>query len=582
MKAVIYARFSSDKQNEASIEGQLRECMDYAEKTGITVIGNYIDRALSARTDNRPEFRRMIKDSAKGCFDVVLVWKLDRFSRDRYDSAHYKHLLKKNGVKVVSAKENISEGPEGIILESMLEGMAEYYSAELAVKVKRGMTENALKGRVNGGKPPYGYYVDKDRHLCVNETTAPIVKEIFRMYAEGKLVREILAYLEERGIRTTNGKKFTFSILQKMLGSRRYIGEYKYGEVVIPNAVPAIIDETLFEKVQRRLEKNRRAAASGKAKEDYLLTTKLFCGKCGAYMVGESGVSRGKDIYRYYKCVNARKHTCDKKTVRKEWIENLAVQKAFEIVNDEKIVDYLVDKLFEMQGAANPRLPQLKAQMADVLKKIENIIQAIEQGIIFDSTRDRLAELEKQKSELEISILEEQIERPLLTQEQIRFGIERFRKLNIEKEEDKKCLIDNFINAIYLYDDKITFTFNYKDGTKTVLLSECDFTSVGSDTYCFGPPQKGHPNRCVLFVCSQGLQRVPNFGEAGKLCSLIIGMIFFSFECIFLCFDSLIECVYAYFFDKFICVNTKHEGAFLNFKIMLKNKKQRGMYALNS
>ena len=202
MKAVIYARFSSDKQNEASIEGQLRECMDYAERTGITVIGNYIDRALSARTDNRPEFRRMIKDSAKGCFDVVLVWKLDRFSRDRYDSAHYKHLLKKNGVKVISAKENISEGPEGIILESMLEGMAEYYSAELAVKVKRGMMENALKGKVNGGKPPYGYYVDKERPLCVNDTTAPIVQEIFRMYAEGKLVREILAYLEERGIRT--------------------------------------------------------------------------------------------------------------------------------------------------------------------------------------------------------------------------------------------------------------------------------------------------------------------------------------------------------------------------------------------
>lgn len=331
MKAVIYARFSSDKQNEASIEGQLRECMDYAERTGITVIGNYIDRALSARTDNRPEFRRMIKDSAKGCFDVVLVWKLDRFSRDRYDSAHYKHILKKNGVKVISAKENISEGPEGIILESMLEGMAEYYSAELAVKVKRGMMENALKGKVNGGKPPYGYYVDKERHLCVNETTAPIVQEIFRMYAEGKLVREILAYLEERGIRTTNGKRFTFSILQKMLGSRRYIGEYKYGEVVIPNAVPAIIDETLFEKVQRRLEKNRSAAASGKAKEDYLLTTKLFCGKCGAYMVGESGVSRGKDIYRYYKCVNARKHTCDKKTVRKEWIENLACKRRLKL-----------------------------------------------------------------------------------------------------------------------------------------------------------------------------------------------------------------------------------------------------------
>ena len=166
------------------------------------------------------------------------------------------------------------------------------------------------------------------------------------------------------------------------------------------------------------------------------------------------------------------------------------MQKAFEIVNDEKIVDYLVDRLFELQSADNPRLPQLKVQLSDVQKKIANIIQAIEQGIIFDSTRDRLAELETQKSGLEVAILEEQIERPLLTQEQIRFGIERFRKLNIEKEEDKKCLIDNFINAIYLYDDKITFTFNYKDGTKTVLLSECDFTSGGSDTDCFGPPRE--------------------------------------------------------------------------------------------
>ena len=194
-------------------------------------------------------------------------------------------------------------------------------------------------------------------------------------------------------------------------------------------------------------------------------------------------------MHRYYKCVKAKKHLCDKKTVQKEWIENLAVEKAFEIVKDEKIIEYLVEELFNLQTATNPRLPQLKAQMTDVQKKIANIIQAIEKGIIFDSTRDRLAELETQKSELEVAILEEQIERPILTREQIRFGIERFRKLNIKETEDKKCLIDNFINAIYLYDDKIMFTFNYKDGTKTVLLSEFDFKSVGSDTNCFGPPQ---------------------------------------------------------------------------------------------
>lgn len=168
MTAVIYARYSSDNQREESIEGQLRECQEYAEHNGITILRNYIDRALSAKTDNRPEFQHMIRDSVKGLFDAVLVWKLDRFSRDRYDSAHYKHILKKNGVKVISAKENISEGPEGIILESMLEGMAEYYSAELAQKINRGLKENALKGKNNGGRIPLGYVLGEGQKLKID------------------------------------------------------------------------------------------------------------------------------------------------------------------------------------------------------------------------------------------------------------------------------------------------------------------------------------------------------------------------------------------------------------------------------
>ena len=122
MKAVIYARFSSEKQNEASIEGQLRECMDYANFNNIEVIGNYIDRAQSAKTDNRPNFQKMIKDSYKRMFDCIIVWKLDRFARNRYDSAYYKNVLKKNGVRVISAKESISQGADGILLESILEG----------------------------------------------------------------------------------------------------------------------------------------------------------------------------------------------------------------------------------------------------------------------------------------------------------------------------------------------------------------------------------------------------------------------------------------------------------------------------
>lgn len=193
MNAVIYARYSSDSQREESIEGQLRECREYAERNNMTIVGTYIERALSAKTADRPEFQHMIKDSAKELFEIVLVWKLDRFSRDRYDSAHYKHILKKNGVKVISAKEHISEGPEGIILEAMLEGYAEFYSAELSEKIHRGQKENALKGKNNGGGVPLGYLLDKKaQKLVIDPVTAPLVVEIFEKYADGKSVRSIV------------------------------------------------------------------------------------------------------------------------------------------------------------------------------------------------------------------------------------------------------------------------------------------------------------------------------------------------------------------------------------------------------
>lgn len=174
MKAVIYARYSSDNQREESIEGQIRECTAFAEKNGITILRHYIDRAFSAKTDNRPEFQNMIKDSGKRLFDMVIVWKLDRFARNRYDSARYKATLKKNGVKVVSATEVISDGAEGIILESVLEGYAEYYSADLSEKVVQGMTENALKTKYNGGTLPIGYQIDSDQCFQLDPLTRPL------------------------------------------------------------------------------------------------------------------------------------------------------------------------------------------------------------------------------------------------------------------------------------------------------------------------------------------------------------------------------------------------------------------------
>ena len=249
MKAVIYARYSSDSQREESIDGQIRECREYAEHNGITILTSYIDRALSARTADRPEFQRMIKDSAKELFDIVLVWKLDRFSRDRYDSAHYKRILKKNGVKVVSAKENISDGPEGIILESMLEGYAEYYSARLSEKIHRGQRENALKGKNNGGGIPLGYVLGQDQKLEIDLITAPIVLEIFTRYADGETMRAIIDDLNNRGLKTRRNKPFSLSSFSAMLANRKYIGEYHYQDIIIPDGVPAIVPEELFYRV---------------------------------------------------------------------------------------------------------------------------------------------------------------------------------------------------------------------------------------------------------------------------------------------------------------------------------------------
>ena len=327
MKAVIYARYSSDNQREESIEGQIRECTAFAEKNDLTILKHYIDRAYSARTDHRPAFQEMIKDSDKHLFDMVIVWKLDRFSRDRYDSARYKVLLKKNNVRVVSATEVISSGADGILLESVLEGFAEYYSADLAEKVTRGMTENALKCKFNGGSMPIGYVIDEEQHFQIDPLTAPFVLEAFKRYIEGATMKELIDFFNEKGIKNKSGGDINYNSIQRMLNNRRYIGEYAFRDIVVPDGIPAIVPKELFDRVQAKLAKNKKSPARHKAEEDYLLTTKLFCGCCGAYMCGESGKGRSGEVHRYYKCVSIKKRRtiCNKKSVRKDWIEDIVV-----------------------------------------------------------------------------------------------------------------------------------------------------------------------------------------------------------------------------------------------------------------
>ncbi len=397
--------------------------------------------------------------------------------------------MKKNGVKVVSATERISDGTEGILMEAVLEGMAEYYSAELSEEVIRGLTENAYKCKFNGGNIPLGYTINSEHHFQIDPIVAPAVLQAFNSYAEGATMTEVAEELNAKGIRSAFGGKIGIDMVTRMLHNRRYIGEFKYRDIINPNGIPAIVPIVLFDRVQERMAANKKAPAKHKAEDEYLLTTKLYCGKCNRFMVGECGTSRTTTVYRYYKCAGVKKRMgCDKKTVKKDWIENLVIEQIQKVLFDDALIEKLTDTVMEIQGAENTVLPLLKKQYAETQKGIDNLVNAIQQGIITPSTKERLEELEKQKNELSLQIIKEEMAKPTLTRDQILFWFHRFRKYNVKRLDHRCRLIDSFVNSIYVYDDKMIINFNYKEGSKTVTFAEIEESGLCSDLTAFAQP----------------------------------------------------------------------------------------------
>lgn len=527
MKAVIYARYSSERQTEQSIEGQLRECYAYAKTHDITIVGEYIDRAISGKSDNRKDFQNMIKDSDKRAFDAVVVYKLDRFTRNKYDSAIYKARLKKNGVKVLSAKESIPDGPEGIILESLLEGMAEYYSEELSQKITRGMYESALKCHSTGGNIALGYRTASNKSFVIHEEEAAIVRKIYDMYDSGTTVKEICDELNSLGVRTSRGSKFNKNSLHTILHNEKYIGVYKctikgnknQHEIRIEDGVPTIIDKELFERVQARITANRKAPAREKAKVNYLLSGKLYCGECGAGMVGESGTGKHGGKHYYYICVNKkRKKSCDKKTVKKDWLENLVVEETVKNVLQPDRIEHIAKRCVEIQvntDTTNKELELLKKQFAETKKSIGNLMSAIEQGIVTKNTKARLVELERTQEKLEFAIDVQKVKRPKLNQKHILFMLSQFqRETDQPLETYNEDIIECFVHEVYLYDNKLYIVYNLTDRNMELLSSEIDLITASdkADAYCVcggsdldnSPP----PNYIIEFYIQISLQMV--------------------------------------------------------------------------
>ena len=453
--AVIYARYSSDNQTEQSIEGQLRVCKQYAENNDILILNTYIDRAMTGTNDNRPDFQQMIKDSAKKEFQYILVYKLDRFSRNKYEMAKYKKILKDNGAKILSAMENIPETPEGIILESLLEGMAEYYSVELSQKVRRGLNETRLKGNFIGGTVSYGYKVENHK-ILINEEQAENVRFIFKQYSIGTYVKDIISMLNDRHI-YHNGKPFEKNTIYYMLKNEKYIGIYRHEDKIYTNMYPQIVDEEVYEIVRQKVDANKY----GKRSTDtmYLLKNKLKCGYCGMPISAECGTARNGTRVHYYKCLGRKKNNgCNKSMLKKDIFENFIIENIIQILKSPKHFDYIIDSLLKIQNqqlGTNPILDSLLKEQKQIEKSLSNIMTAIEQGIINNTTNKRMKELETQQEEIDKRILIEQSKNNIkLSRDEIANHFEKALRL------ESKILIDYMIKEIKVFEDKIIIQFN--------------------------------------------------------------------------------------------------------------------------
>ena len=484
MNIVIYARFSSHSQNEQSIEGQLKTCYDYAERNGYKVIGEYIDRALSGTVaDNRPEFQRMIADSAKRQFQAVLVYQLDRFARNRYDSATYKSKLKKYGVRVISARENISDDASGILIEGVLESMAEYYSVELGQKVSRGMSLAAEKCLATGGQRTLGYNVDESKHYIINEGEAAIVRRIFEMYLTGETMAKIIRYLNANGIKSSRGGDYGKNSIRTILTNRRYCGIYVYRDIEIPNGMPRIIDDTMFSDAQILMEKNKKAPARAKAVEEfYLLTTKLFCKSCGSAITGVSGTSRNGSIHQYYQCVTNRKRgDCKRKMVQKAYLEDKIIDETIKILTPETI-DMLARSIEERceKESNTQTLKHLNKQIRENETATTNLVKALEAGKAADIISAQIEKRQQEKADLEAQLAKEKIQRPTLKYEQLKFFFEKFTKGDRNDIDYRRSLVDIFIRKIEMDDDGVTIYYNVQDGQINIPIDDSSGSPMGT------------------------------------------------------------------------------------------------------
>lgn len=504
---VVYARYSSHSQKDTSIEDQVADIEVYCRLNNLRIVKVYADRHLTGRSDQRPQFQQMMKDAAHRRWAYVVVWKTDRFARNRYDSATYKYRLKRYGVRVLSAKESIPEGPEGILLESVLEGSAEYYSANLAQNIRRGMLSNARDCKVNSGSIPFGYRKGEDGRFAIHEAEAEIVREIYRKVAEGAAFVDLCNDLNGRGIKTKKGGLWNKGSFHRMLTNETYIGVYRYSDVRIEGGVPAIIDKALFLEVGQKLKTKKNPQGRHRENGEYMLTGKLFCGPCGSPMVGVAGTGKHGELHHYYVCQKRRRREgCEKQNVVRDWIERVVVSATLEAVLQPEVIEWVADQVmaYQEREANSAQLLSLRDQLEASQKGIENILKAIEAGIITPSTKRRLQELEAEAQRLENAIIVEEKSITRLERDFIIYWMEKFRGGSLDDAAFRRRVIDSFVAAVYLWDDHIRIAFNYSGSRNTVerrIVTEAEALAgvEGSLNLSTAPPMGSQTNPATIY-----------------------------------------------------------------------------------
>ena len=489
IKAVQYARFSSENQRDESIDAQLRANGEYAERNNIQIVKTFVDRARSATSDKRPEFQEMIKYCEEDTTGVsmVIVHKLDRFSRDKYDSVKYKQRLKMKGISVVSVTEKLDNSPESVI-----EGMAQYYSANLAREVAKGQRENALKGLHNGGDAPLGYDVAFDKTYLVNEEEAQAVKIIFDMYVNGYSYSNIIDKINDLGYRTKRGNKFGKNSLHGILSNEKYTGVYVFNKtqrkgingkrnghkqksedeiIKVEGGIPQIIDKEVFLQAQEMMQKRKKAPGSHKATTLYLLTGIIRCGECGHAMQGNKRKDKYNNDYISYRCgCRKQKRDCTNREIKRDYLEEfILIELEKHILNDEAIPALskeLNERLKIKSNDNHEMLNNLRNKLEKVNKEIENILNAIMSGIVNNMLKDKLDELEQVKLNLglkinELSIENNGVESIDITEDQIRSMFGKFKDFVLTRNlPECKKFISDYVKEVVVYRDHVEVIFN--------------------------------------------------------------------------------------------------------------------------